>query len=463
MAERINPVGIETVIVGNNKEYFSPIDPYVPEPLRDEFVQADIDEADMDIMWCGDDKIVLLPEKIDPDFVSDISGLFKYRNAHVYIPHDRGFGLSGNLIHDQETLDAVTRSIQSGNNPQFIPFGHTPQYQRLTDTLRSKGLVFSMPETPNRSALWVPEYGDTKVGSREVLIRAREKNPNIKIPEGFVCSSVEEAMKLVNYFLETGRGVVFKANIGGSGIGVNVFPPSEFGRTSEDNQAKIASKVRKNPLLSVGPVIVEEYVQPDFSRHGVFPSVDAVIRDDGSVNVQAVDAMVIHHDDEVVGFYGCVLGRGLFTPQQNARLKKMGLAVGKELAALGYKGWYDVDFILSTSGDFYATECNLRRTSICYMLDLAELLFGEDFENKMAMRSNDKYIRANLDGISYSDLKQILKTVLYPINDQQRGIVITQSLRSMYQRGKFGYVSIGKDQDDTRDIELELDRLLTRG
>jgi len=53
MTERLTPQGINTVIVGNNREYFSPIDPHVPDVLKDEFIQSDIDEADMDIMWHG--------------------------------------------------------------------------------------------------------------------------------------------------------------------------------------------------------------------------------------------------------------------------------------------------------------------------------------------------------------------------------------------------------------------------
>lgn len=269
-------------------------------------------------------------------------------------------------------------------------------------------------------------------------------------------------MEIAEYFLGTNRGVVLKANVGAAGIGVNVFPPSEFDRSIDDNRAKIDTKVRGNPLLTTGPIIVEEYIPPDFSHHGVFPSVDSIVRPNGRVDVQAVDAMVIHHDKEVVGFYGCVLGRGLFTEEQNTRLKGMSETIGQELSKLGYRGWYDVDYILSESGDFYTTECNLRRTSICYMLDLAELLFGEDYENRMAMRSNDKYIRPNLRGLSYGDLKAVLTPVLYPMNEQQRGVIITQSFRSMYDRGKFGYVSIGKDQEDTRNIELQLDGILSK-
>lgn len=285
MAERLSPRGINTVIVGNNREYFSPIDPYVPDSLKDEFVQSDIDEADMDIMWHGDNKIVLLPKVIDPAFIADVSRLFKYQNVHVYIPHDKGIGLSRNIAQDRQVYGAVADSLRISPDPKVIPWGHTDGYQELVDTLRTDGVIFSTPETPNRNALWTPEYIDTKIGCREILLRAKEKNPNIKVPEGFITTDVDSAMRIADYFLGTNRGVVFKANIGAAGIGVNVFPPSQFGRNIDDNRAIMDSKIRTNSLLTTGAVVVEEYIAPDFSHHGVFPSVDSIVTPDGRVDV----------------------------------------------------------------------------------------------------------------------------------------------------------------------------------
>lgn len=453
---------IQTVVVGNNREYFAPIDPHVPAALRDEFVQSDIDEADMDIMWLGDDKVVLLPNPVDEAFVDDVSGIFNYKNTQILTPEDKGLGLSRNVIKDPKTYNSVAETLRAAPAPKVVPWGHTDEYQELVDTLKADGVFFSTPETPSKNALWIPEYLDTKIGSRELLQRAKEKNPKIKVPEGFVTTDVDSAMKLADYFLGTDRGFVVKANLGGAGVGVHVFPPSQFDKNPRDNRAKIEVKIRQNPLMSTDPLVVEEYIAPDFSHHGVFPSVDSIIKPDGTVVVKIVDAMIIHHDEEAVGFYGCVLGKGLFTQNQNKELKDMSATIGGELSKLGYRGWFDVDYILSESGEFYVTEANLRRTSMSYMVELAELLFGEDYENKMAMRSNDKYIRPNLNGVSYKDLKQHLAPVLYPMNEQQRGVVITQSMRSMYGRGKFGYVSIGEDQADTRSIELQLDGILAK-
>lgn len=46
---------------------------------------------------------------------------------------------------------------------------------------------------------------------------------------------------------------------------------------------------------------------------------------------------------------------------------------------------------------------------------------------------------------------------MYPISGEKRGIIITQSIRSKFGRGKFGYSIFGESQDDTRAIEEELE------
>jgi hypothetical protein len=253
--------------------------------------------------------------------------------------------------------------------------------------------------------------------------------------------------------------VVFKANEGGSGIGVNVYPPQRL-VTSEQVLAMLNS-VKNNPLYTGEvPFIVEEYIPPDFSHHGVFPSVDVLMTADGDIRIQAVDAMVITHDENEVGFYGCVAGVGLFSPDQTQMLTDMTLVVAEILRETGYVGWFDVDYILSVDGSIIPTEVNLRRTSMCYMVEIGRRLFGPEFLSECAMRSNDKYIRSNLYGCTYADLRRLLAPILYPIDSSRRGLIITECMRSAYDRGKFGYLIIGKDQDDTWRIEQEMERLL---
>lgn len=453
---------VRTVIVANNREYFSPLDGLVQESVRAEFIESDFDEADMDIMWHGDDKIVLLPREIDPEFVADICQLFGFNNIHLIIPRETGIGLSEDIIADREVFQAVVDTIKESPDPQVVPWGHTPQFQRLREDLRRTGAQFRTPETPTDEGLRLLDYLDKKVGSRELMLKVKTMHPelDIRIPEGFVYGTVDDALQRVDYFLSSGRGVVLKANSGGAGVGVYIFTPESL--DSPEKIAELQKKLRENQLFQSDKVVIEERIDADFNHHGIYPSVDAIIREDGSVGVQAVDAMVIHHHGDEVGFYGCIGGKGLFTPEQRQKLLDFTLAVGQELSELGYRGWYDTDYILAIDGQFSPTEVNLRRTSMCYVVDLARLLYGENWEEIVSVRTNDKFIRENLYGITYKKLKEILADIIYPINGLKEGVIITESMRSKFGRGKFGYLIFGDGQDRTREIEEILEERLER-
>jgi len=451
---------IRTVVVANNREYFSPLDRFVPNALRDEFVESDYDEADMDLLWLGDDKIVLLPRLIDPEFTADIFKLFGFRNTRLIVPHETGAGLSRDIIEDQGVFQSVVNALNESPDPQVIPWGHTPGFQNLREGLAEVVDHFRAPETPTDEGLWIPDYVDTKVGSRELMDRVKSKHPelDIKIPEGIVCDTVEDALGKVDHFLLSGRGVVFKSNSGGAGVGVYVYTAESL--DTPEKITEMQTKLRENRLFQSDKVIVEERIDSDFNHHGTYPSVDAIVNENGLVEVQAVDAMVIHHYKEEVGFYGCIAGKGLFTPEQSRKLHDFTVAVGQELSEMGYRGWYDTDYILATDGQFSPTEANLRRTSMCYAIDLARLLYGPEWEENISIRTNDKYIRDNLYGVTYGKLKEFLSGLMYPISESQEGIIITQSMRTKFGRGKFGYLIFGGSQDRTKQIEETLESRL---
>lgn len=448
---------IRTVIIANNREYFSPIDPLVPAAEKQEFVESDYDEADMDIMWHGDDKLILVPRGLDPEFTDDVSRLFGFNNIRFIVPLETEAGLSQDTVNDEQSFQTVLDEISQGINPQIIPWGHTVQFQALLNSISESGVSFRTPETPRPEGLWIPDYLDTKVGSRKFLQELKQKHPDleVQIPEGFICDSLEDALRRIDYFTSTNKGVVFKANLGGSGIGVQIFKYEDLIDLSK--RAKIESRLRDNQLFQNGQVVVEERIQADFNHHGIDPSVDSMVMEDGSVELQAIDAMVIHHEGSDVGFYGCIGGKDLFNQSQQNDLREFTLLVGQELSTLGYRGWYDTDYILTPEGSFYTAEVNLRRTSMSYVVDIAKLLFGEDWESKIAVRTNDKFIRQNLHGVSYQEIKDSLSGLMYPMEDENRGVIITQSVRSKFGRGKFGYLIFGIDQDDTKAIEEELE------
>lgn len=453
----------KTVFIGNGREFFSPIDPFVPSTHKEEFVQTDSDETDPMIFELGDNKIIFVPQSIDAGYIQDMVSLFGFKNIAIVRPPETSNGLSKDILNDKETYEMLRNVIiQGGPDVVVVPWGQTPQFEELHRKLRQEGLIFQEPETLLECARWYPDYTNTKLGTREILQRVQRTHPELEIllPEGFPCPNVDTALDIAKYFVATERGVVFKANLGAAGIGVFVFSPKEYDLSTREGWSAMESKVKENGLLQNGPVIVEEYIAPDFNQRGVFPSVDSLVQTDGASVVQAVSAMSIHRNGDEVEFYGSTIGHGLFTDKQHELLEKINIAVGQEHARLGYRGWYDTDFILAEDGHFYLTETNVRRTGTTYMVDLVRKLFGEDWENKITMIANDKYIRPHLEGITYAQLKDKLSGLLYPIEEKSRGIILTQSIRSMFKRGKFGYAAIGINLEDAESLEDELEKRL---
>ena len=77
----------------------------------------------MDFMWFGDDKIVLLPRALDPEFISDISTLFGFKNARLLVPHETDAGLSSDIVSDEGVFQELVNEIDRAEDVQVVAFG----------------------------------------------------------------------------------------------------------------------------------------------------------------------------------------------------------------------------------------------------------------------------------------------------------------------------------------------------
>ncbi|WP_205650416.1 GNAT family N-acetyltransferase [Actinoplanes solisilvae] len=102
--------------------------------------------------------------------------------------------------------------------------------------------------------------------------------------------------------------------------------------------------------------LVEEYVEGDESHRDV--TFDAVIATDGWVH--PVGAGLMHVDG--TAYRGVTVGPGVLPDVVARAAAAFGTAVGRVLAADGYHGWFDVDFVATASGRLAPTEINLRLT-----------------------------------------------------------------------------------------------------
>jgi GNAT superfamily N-acetyltransferase len=105
-----------------------------------------------------------------------------------------------------------------------------------------------------------------------------------------------------------------------------------------------------------GDVLLEEYIEGDRTHHDV--TFDGVVAGDGWVH--PVGTGLMHVDG--TSYRGVTVGPGSLPDDVAGIATRFGAAVGRALAADGYRGWFDVDFVATESGRLAPTEINLRLT-----------------------------------------------------------------------------------------------------
>ncbi|MFG2334990.1 GNAT family N-acetyltransferase [Streptomyces yangpuensis] len=184
-------------------------------------------------------------------------------------------------------------------------------------------------------------------------------HPGIVLPSQVRAATRWAAARLLAARAGAGKGTVLKSEHGVGGSGTTVVTAGQV-RAAGGARAVL----RRLPR---GPLLVEEFVEG--------PADPGAVRDltyDGFVDrggvVHEVGAALM---DVTEGAYrGATVGPGAVPERAEKPLLAFGAAVGRELAACGYRGWFDVDFVVDGEGRLAPTETNLRLTgpAIAFMV-----------------------------------------------------------------------------------------------
>jgi len=154
-------------------------------------------------------------------------------------------------------------------------------------------------------------------------------------------------------------------------------------------------------------------------------------------------------------FQGTIVGKDAIPNKIVEEINDSALEIGKHFQSLGYRGIFDIDYVISKNGVVYAVETNARRTGGTHVYDLARRLFGDDYINHCFI-SNDHFEYSN-NITSIAELLEKVSKLIYS-KDSQSGIVITLINETDHI---LGYVAIGNDLGIATNIAEELKNLLT--
>jgi hypothetical protein len=413
--------------------------------------------ADMSLYWCGDDKVVILPCPPDESFLEDVKIALGYKNVNVVWPTKRSYSICEDIIKDRKLFEFLLKTIQDSNNPQIVSWGVTNQFYFLLDKLKNSGANYVASEVPKKSNYWTALYFESKAGFREFVA---DKLPTLKIPEGFICENKEAAIDAIAYFALKQRGFVLKANYGTGGFSTMCYPSDQLQRGFQSLQKDALHRMTFDNFWDNPPVIIEEHIP---GIDGSFPSsltINFIIHEDGSLTMKGSGKMVMRREWLYSGIH-CGLG-SLETVVEN-RIVDIGYQVGTQMAIMGYRGWFDIDFVKGGGNEIYLTEINARRASPIHVFDIGAQIIGDDWVSKQSLYAND---RLHLQGSckpNYSQIRKVFDDFNTKNNDfLVQAIPTIMSISLTKKTPYMGYVVLAQSASSASYFAIQLENQIKK-
>jgi hypothetical protein len=315
-------------------------------------------------------------------------------------------------------MDKLTAIIKENKDIRISPYAVTPSFIDLVENLKLKGLEFAVSERPAKDSDWTVQFLDSKIGSRLEIDKIKDNS--VYTPKSIICRNKKEATDVSKWFYDQGLSFVVKSNFGEGGWGTLILKREE-NKSWDDVLAKITDSFNKDTIWNDSLIIFEEYIVAQRGISSGCPSSELFLTDNGYKITYICDQVVTEEGN----FLGVTLGKDSLDNEIKNKIVASSNAVGKKFWELGYRGFFDIDFVLSEKeGIPYIIETNMRRTGGTHIFDTAKNIFGEEWESKTFILSQDSFeYGENL--LSEDAILEKLKDILLPINGDKKGVVVS--------------------------------------
>ena len=430
---------IKTVYISNiSEDVWEFITSLDPNTMSNE-IEENTFLSDRAIFTLPDSSVFIAAKSISPQYKDYITSLIHLDDFHVIIPQNADGQLSLDLTNDLPLIKTLSQFGQIN----LTAYSSTSQLYQLHQKLIQSGLTVNLPLSPQ------PQHQDTvdNFGSKSGIRRLVEslKDPDIFMAPGQIFDSKATALKYASEKLNQSEGVVIKTNRGHAGMGVIVLPPG----------SSIPKTFETDAYWDKFPIVVEKYIDVDPSIGGGFPNLEYLI--DASGRVQLLYSCGMSMSSPGV-FSGVEIGFGALPSVVLDKMIKIGQKIGQKYSNSGYCGYFDIDFAAGKDGKLYITESNLRQTGGSHVYHLAQRLFGQDFDQKTYIISDNTFSLPPSNW-TFSSISQLFQPILYN-PDTKEGIVIVSE--NMLSRNQLSYVAFAPDRSKTLNLISSMAQLISK-
>jgi hypothetical protein len=317
--------------------------------------------ADQCVFWSTRRRVLVLPEGVDRLWLEDVHTALGQGVPPVVSPRPRSGLLLQDLLGDGGSLATLRAALDGHDRVRLIIWGATPGVYALAAVVSSWGPEVEVEGT-GETRYWAALYLDSKQSCQDLAGHV----PGVRVPKTLTVTCDEELAGAVEHVTAVHGRAIVKSMFGVGGNGAAIVGA---GRRALE---RFWSTAQREPFFQTYPLLVQEFVERADDRG--CPAVDLFI-DDGGVRRTVLSSMTVDGHR----FRDVAVGTGSVTPDDGGRIRSVGHAMGTAAHALGFRGWFCVDFLVSSAGELYVTEINARRSGAAHAIALLDL-FGSPEE-----------------------------------------------------------------------------------
>lgn len=417
---------------------------------------ANLAERDLLSIAEENESIFISPRPIRQSFLSYYTQVFGAKRIQLLVPKTHTGEICEDIINDEGIVDELIKAANTVKKLTLISYSTSPQFLHLVSKLQEKGITVYTPESPDISSAWTVNFYGSKSGIRQLAQKSGAIEPDFKIADGLICSSIyDAAMIAANKYIKE-DGVVIKTNKGHSGAGVLLLRPGDLPKEYRACEQAIHKMLKKDSYWEKFPIVIEDLLNVNPAVGGGFPDVEFKIQKSGKIEFLYYCAMRV---DKKGIYKGQEMHDSVLPERLAARVIDTGFFIGEQYAAAGYRGYFDVDFVAAKNGEIYVTESNARRTGGTHMYKTAMNLIGKEFMTDSYTLSNNDYELPKGIKPSFDDVIRVLTSVLYDKKTKE-GVVLASS--NLLEQSKLAYVIFGKNERRSLEIEAEMEQLISK-
>ncbi len=444
---------ISQIFIGNVLE--GPLTDYAsfPNTERPHWQKYDLLYTNRILLYGGDNKMLVTPVAINNDFIKQTCELAGWKNVMNVFPESASQSICEDIVNDKVLSKKIISAIKENPKTEIIPYLNSPQFYKLITCLKEKKLKFSTPETTDPKNKFIEEYYHSKRGFRHLWEQAVDKKLPIKITPGFICENKEEAAMAAHWFRNRKIDFVIKCNRGVQGIGVHMIDYKNSNYSDDDFEHDI-NKIFKNDYWDDSSIIVEEKIEVDKNKFGGSPSVEIRITKDGKVKEEYPCEQILAEDGKT--FLGVGINPALHNSKHIRVAFKALKQIGKYLAKFGYRGYMDMDLVISKDDKVYAVESNLRRTGGTHINEIAKTILGPRYSRRYHLLATDLELNKRKK-FNFEKINKLMADVLFdPVN--KKGVIFVNA--DMLEVDNLFVLVVGRSFGEITEVINKLKKLI---